>query len=70
MSSVVRQSAGQQALDDVDRFRQALVTLASAGPACADDVFVQPLSGPEPEREPVVAQSPSVAVPWAMIAGW
>ena len=56
MSSVVRQSAGQQPLDNIDRFCQALVTLAFARPTFADRVFVQALSRPEPEREPVVAE--------------
>jgi hypothetical protein len=47
--AVVRELAREQALDDVERFRQALVALAAAGPALADDVLVQPLAGAEPE---------------------
>ncbi len=69
-SPIIREGAGQQALDDVDRFRQTLVALAAAGPAGADDVLVQAFAGAEPESEPIVAEEPQVAAPWATIAGW
>jgi hypothetical protein len=55
-SPIVLEFARQQTLDDVDRFRQALMTLPPAGPACADDMFVQALSRPEPEGKAVVAE--------------
>jgi hypothetical protein len=55
-SPVIRQSAGQKTLDDFERFRKPFVTLASAGPAFAHDVFVQAFPCPEPEGEAVVAE--------------
>jgi hypothetical protein len=57
-SPIIREGASEQALDDVDRFRQALVALAAAGPAGTDDVFVEALAGAEPEREAIVAEQP------------
>ena len=58
LSPVVGEGACKQALNNVDGFRQALVTLAPPGPAGADDVLVQALSGPQSQREPVVAEQP------------
>src|ERR1700730_4825600 len=56
MSSVVCQIACQQTLDDVDRFRETLLTLAPAWPTDADDVLVQAFSGTKPKSESVVAE--------------
>lgn len=57
-SPIIREDAGEQALDDVDRFRPALVALAPAGPAGAHDVLVQVFAGAEPESKAIVAEEP------------
>src|SRR5205085_3700614 len=44
LALIMRELSGEEPLDDVDRLRQALVPLADAGPAPADDVLVEPLA--------------------------
>lgn len=70
LSPVVGEGACKQALNNVDGFRQALVTLAPPGPAGADDVLVQALSGAQSELNRLLLSNPSVAAPCAMMAGW
>lgn len=67
---VVGEGACKQALNNVDGFRQALVTLAPPGPTGADDVLVQALSGPQSSVNRLLLSNPSVAAPCAMMAGW
>jgi hypothetical protein len=67
---VTGQAAREQALDDIERFRQALATLRSAGPTGPDDVLVQAFARAEPERESIVAEQPRGGRALAMIAGW
>src|SRR5690242_3870927 len=55
-TAVVPQLAGEQALDDVDRLREALLPRADAWPTGADDVLVQALAGPKPQHETIVAE--------------
>jgi hypothetical protein len=70
LALVVRERAAEQALDDVDRFRRALATLGAARPAGADHMLVQPFSGPEAERESIVAKQRHSRGACAMVAGW
>ncbi|HEY1747394.1 MAG TPA: hypothetical protein VGG11_11620 [Xanthobacteraceae bacterium] len=44
LAAIVLELAGEQALDDVERFGEKLLALAAARPAGADDVLVQPLA--------------------------
>src|SRR5215813_11501519 len=55
-TGVGRKRSGQQALDDIDGFAKARMTLAYARPTRADDVFVQSLSRTKPKAEPIVAE--------------
>ena len=55
-SPIIAQLAGEETMDDVDGFREALVALEQARPACTHDMFVEAFSRPEAESEPVFAE--------------
>ena len=56
MPTVVLDAPFEQPANDVVGLGKALVPLADAGPALANDVLVQPFAGAEPEDKAVLTQ--------------
>jgi hypothetical protein len=68
-SPIVLKLARQQTLDDVDRLRQALMTLPLPGQPAPTTCSFKRSPAPSPRVKRLSLSSPIVAAPWAMIAG-